>query len=170
MQFRFRPVVARPERRLAIALPVTAAAAPAAASATSPFAGFTFAKRTAFATLLRLAKAVLFSRAGIVILVRDCMLGDSVTGEGLLRSFARLTVAATAATPASPPTPPTAFASGFGRRFAVSPREFRFFGLFARFSDFFIDLLDRRDQLRLLSGEIAGGFRRVHLFATIDHI
>ena len=87
MQFRFRPVVARPEWRLAIALPVTAPATPAASSSSSSLARLTFADRTTFAAL-RLAEAVFFS---VVILLRDCRLGYGVVCDGLLRSFARFT-------------------------------------------------------------------------------
>src|SRR5690242_20585410 len=170
MQFRFGPVIARAERRLAIALPVAAATPTSAPPPPASFARL-LARRAAFMARLRRTEAILFRGAGIVVLVRDGMLGDGVIGEGLLHVLTRFAAAPPAATAAAAPSPSRTFAIGFDGHFIVRSREFRFFGLFAGFSDPFVDFLGRRrDQLRLLGGKVARGLRRVHLFAAIDHI
>lgn len=60
LQFRFRAAIAARERRLSVALPVAATAAAAAPPATPPFAGLSFAERTAFLARLRLTESLFF--------------------------------------------------------------------------------------------------------------
>jgi len=60
LQVRLRPVFVRPERGLAIVLPVAAAAAAATAAPAAPAIAFAFAGLAAFLTRLRRAEAFFF--------------------------------------------------------------------------------------------------------------
>ena len=60
LQFRLQAAIATRERQLSVALPVAATAATAAPAATSPFAGLSFAERTAFLARLRLTESLFF--------------------------------------------------------------------------------------------------------------
>ena len=191
--FRLRAAMLGLERRFAAvaALPV---AASAAAAAPAPSADFAFGShRSTALTRLLLVETGFRGRAGVVILVRDGMLGHRVAGElrGAVARFTRLAAAA-----ASTPAPSTAaFALAVAaRRFAagVGLREIRRLDFFDDFaltlslgSGLGLDIrlgtgrgvehvfirLDRRGHWRLRRRrQNLGGFHRVHLLAAIDDV
>lgn len=123
-----------------------------------------------------MAEAVFFGRSAVMVFMRDGVFGHRVRREALcvLYVFTRFAAAAAAAATAPTPTPTAAFAFATFA-FAAIDRLFGFDGDFG-FLEMFVDLyrflrqfFDGR-QLRLLGGEVACGFRRVYLFAAVDHI
>lgn len=176
-QLRFRAGVGSPERSftVAVALPVAASATASPAPSTACTFAIVFSGRRAFLAWLRLAEAFFVWRACVVILVRDCMLGDGLVGKCRLTAFTWLAATPTTAAPTpSPPTPTTfalalwaEFAFGFGWRESLF--FFRLDG-FCRFLGRFLDFFDRLDRLLLLRGKIACCFRRMHLLAAVDDI
>ena len=115
-----------------------------------------------------------------MVFMRDGVLGRSVLSEVLpvlrvLHMLTRLAIA-TAATATAPPPASTTAVAFATLAFAAFDFLFGFGGEFGRFLEMFVDL-DRLvfhfrygRQLRLLSGEIACGFGRVHLFTAVDDI
>ena len=131
LQARFALATAGLERRLAVTpLPVAAPAAAATPPPPAHLAAFALGRST-LARLL-LVEADFLGRAGIVILVRDRVLGHGLVGE-LRRALARFTrLAATAA--ATPASPAAVFALAVAaRRLAadIGLREIRRLGGFA---------------------------------------
>lgn len=107
-----------------------------------------------------------------MILMRDCVLRDSVMGESLLCTLARLAATATAATPASASASPSTFALVFDTRFAFcfGGGKLRLVGIRVSSGDFFFGVLGWLARLGLLRGKAARRLRRMHLLAAVDHI
>src|SRR6185295_5839403 len=116
-----------------------------------------------------------------MVFMRDGVFGHRVLCEALcvLNVFTWLaaTAAASATASTSPPTAAFAFATFAFAALAFAAidslfgfdGDFGFLEMFVDLNRFLLHLFDRR-QLRLLGGEVACGFRRVHLFAAVDHI
>src|SRR4029077_13574367 len=158
--------------------PVAAPAAAATTSSTASVARVAFTGGT-FLRWLCLADAIFFWRSAVMVFMRDGVFGHRVLREALcvLDVFTWLTAAAATSATASTSAPTAAFAFttlafttftfttfAFG---AIDPLfdfdgDFGFLEMLVDLNGFLFHLFDRR-QLRLLGGEVACGFRRVHL-------
>ena len=117
-------------------------------------------------TRLRLTGALFFGRACVVVVpVRNGVLGNGVACEGL-RGLARFSAAASAAAPPAP-APPSPLGPCLSLH--LGRGKILLLGMIISFNNFIFDFFDRR-ELRLLGGKASRGFRRVHLFAAVDHV